>query len=197
MEMHMKENLKTILLVEDDAPQRKVLAGFLEKRGFLVASADSAAAALMQVEAGEPDLLLTDLRLGGPDGVSLLLQLRQRFPDLQAVVLTAFGTVDDAVRAMRAGAYDFVMKPVDLARLEALIEKALEKSALSREVRDLRETVEHSGAFDGLIGNSPAVTKITAQAVKVGKVLASRRSKSFASIADSPVRVARLGACIP
>lgn len=166
-------DMRTILLVEDDPPQRTVLSGFLEKRGYAVIAVDSAENALAKTEDRAPDLLLTDLRLGGPDGVSLLSDLRTRFPDLQGIVLTAYGTVDDAVRAMRAGAYDFVMKPVDLSRLQILIEKALEKAGLSREVRDLRATVQLSGAFDGLIGNSPGVAKIIAQAAKVAPSKAS------------------------
>ena len=68
---------------------------------------------------GPIDLLLTDLRLGGPDGIDLFQSLKVREPDLEAILLTAYGTVDDAVRTMRAGAYDFVMKPVDLGHLEA------------------------------------------------------------------------------
>jgi DNA-binding NtrC family response regulator len=164
---------QTILLVEDDGPQRKVLSGFLEKRGYRVIGADSASTATAAATLEPPDLLLTDLRLGGPDGVELLEALRKDFADLQAIVLTAYGTVDDAVRAMRAGAYDFVGKPVDLARLEALIEKALEKSNLSREVRDLRETVKNTGAFSGLIGESAVISKIVAQAIKVAPSKAS------------------------
>jgi two-component system NtrC family response regulator len=163
----------TILLVEDDAPQRKVLSGFLEKRGYRVIGVDSATAAMSAAASEPPNLLLTDLRLGGPDGVELLSALREQHSDIEAVVLTAYGTVDDAVRAMRAGAYDFISKPVDLQRLETLIEKALEKSNLSREVRDLRETVKNSGAFLDLIGDSAAIQKIVHQAAKAASSKAS------------------------
>lgn len=161
------DHSQTILLVEDDAPQRKILNGFLEKRGYRVLSADSANSALSIALDTQVDLVLTDLRLGGPDGVELLKSLRERHNDLQAIILTAYGTIDDAVRAMRAGAYDFVSKPVDLARLEVLIEKALERSFLDREVRSLQETVKNTGAFSEMIGNSTAVQQMTAQATKV------------------------------
>ncbi len=164
---------KTILLVEDDRPQRKTLRGFLEKRGYHVIDAESAEAA-SKVDSGIViDLLLTDLRLGGPDGIDLLEALRERSPDLQAIVLTAYGTVDDAVRAMRAGAYDFLSKPVDLTRLEILIEKALEKSSLSQENRALCQVVKNTGAFGGIIGESPEIRRIIDLAVKVASSRAS------------------------
>ena len=114
-----------------------------------------------------------DLRLGGPDGIALLKTLKDRHPDLQALVLTAFGTVEDAVRAMRAGAYDFLSKPVDLDRLEALAEKALERVRLSRENRSLREVVKSSDAFAELIGESQAMRQVKELAVKVAPSKAS------------------------
>jgi len=163
----------TILLVEDDAPQRRTLGGFLRKRGYAVLEAASAAEAEVQAGAHGVDLLITDLRLGGPDGVAVLRALRARHPDLQGIVLTAYGTVDDAVRAMRAGAYDFMAKPPDLDRLEALIEKALERVLMARENRGLSEAVASSGAFAELVGESAAMR----EAKQLGaKVAASRAS---------------------
>lgn len=168
-----EETEGTILLVEDDAPQRATLAGFLRKRGYAVHQAASAAEAEQVAAAAPPDLLLTDLRLGGPDGVSLLAGLRRNDADLQAIVLTAYGTVEDAVRAMRSGAYDFVAKPVDLDRLEALVGKALERVRLAREIRGLRETVKASGAFSELIGDSPPMSRVKDLAAKVAPSRAS------------------------
>jgi two-component system NtrC family response regulator len=163
----------TILLVEDDDPQRKTLSGFLRKRGYEVLEAASAAQAEQEAAAHPVDLLLTDLRLGGPDGISLLESLKKRHPDLQALVLTAFGTVEDAVRAMRAGAYDFLAKPVDLDRLEALVEKALERVRLARENRSLREVVKSSDAFAELVGESENMRQVKELAVKVAPSKAS------------------------
>jgi DNA-binding NtrC family response regulator len=162
-----------ILLAEDDVPQRKILAGFLKKKGYLVLEAGSAEEARAASGQNQVDLLLTDLRLGGPDGIELLTSIRQNLPDVQAVVLTAYGTVDDAVRAMRAGAYDFLSKPVELARLEVLVEKALEKVSLSRENRSLSEAVKSSGAFSIVVGQSAAVQKILGLAAKVAPSRAS------------------------
>ena len=163
----------TILLVEDDDPQRKTLSGFLRKRGYSVLEAASAGQAEKEAAAHPVDLLLTDLRLGGPDGITLLESLKKRHPDLQALVLTAFGTVEDAVRAMRAGAYDFLAKPVDLDRLEALVEKALERVRLARENRSLREVVKSSDAFAELVGQSEGMRQVKELAVKVAPSKAS------------------------
>jgi two-component system NtrC family response regulator len=163
----------TILVVEDDAPQRKTLAGFLRKKGHVVLEAGSASEAHERANEDDVDLLLTDLRLGGPDGIELLGSLKTRHPDLQALVLTAYGTVDDAVRAMKAGAYDFVAKPVDLARLETLVEKALERVQLARENRGLREVVKASGVLGDLVGESEAMRKVKELALKVASSRAS------------------------
>lgn len=168
----MTRKATTILLVEDDEPQRRILAGFLRKRGYEVAEASGAQTAENQAKHADVDLLLTDLRLGGPDGIELLQKLKTEQPDLQALVLTAYGTVDDAVRAMRAGAYDFVSKPVDLGRLEALVEKALERVELAKENRGLREAVT-SGAFSDLIGDSQTMAKVKKLALKIAPSKAS------------------------
>jgi DNA-binding NtrC family response regulator len=163
----------TVLLVEDDVAQRRTLTGFLAKRGYEVVEASSASAAAEQAESRSVDVLLTDLKLGGRDGVDLLVELRERSPELQAIVLTAYGTVDDAVRAMRAGAYDFVSKPVDLERLELLLEKALERVELARDNRALSEVVKASGAFSGVVGESAAIRKVIELAAKVAPSKAS------------------------
>ena len=157
----------TILVVDDEALQRRTLSGFLKKRGYQVAEAASADEAQQRAAAAPIDLLITDLRLGGPDGVTLLQTLKAHHPDLQALVLTAYGTVEDAVRAMQAGAYDFVAKPVDLDRLGALIVKALERVQLSRENRGLREVVRSTGALDELVGESSVMQRVKELALKV------------------------------
>ena len=169
----MPELPQTLLLVEDDRPQRQTLAGFLRKQGYQVLEAGSAAEAEDLVGSGDVDLLLTDLRLGGMDGVTLLERLRRRLPHLQALVFTAYGTIDDAVRAMRAGAYDFLQKPLDLERLQVLVEKALEKVELQRENRSLRELARAAGAFSELVGDSEALRRIKELALKLSATRAT------------------------
>jgi DNA-binding NtrC family response regulator len=163
----------TLLVAEDDPAQRRMLAGFLRKAGYEVEEAGSAVEARERARDRGIDLLITDLRLGGPDGIELLGDLRRIHPDLQAIVVTAYGTVEDAVRSMRAGAYDFLGKPVDLARLEALVAKALEKVGLTRENRSLRQAVEVADAFGDWVGDSAAVRQVKDLAVKVAPSRAS------------------------
>ena len=170
--MNMRDRA-TLIVAEDDAAQRRMLAGFLRKAGYDVEEAGSAAEASRKAQDHRIDLLITDLRLGGPDGISLLEDLRRVHPDLQAIVVTAYGTVEDAVRSMRAGAYDFLGKPVDLARLEALVAKALEKVGLSRENRSLRQAVEVADAFSDWVGDSAAIGLVKELALKVAPSRAS------------------------
>lgn len=163
----------TLLVAEDDPAQRRMLAGFLRKAGYGVEEAGSAVEASERARDRGIDLLITDLRLGGPDGIALLEDLRRDHPDLQAIVVTAYGTVEDAVRSMRAGAYDFLAKPVDLARLEAVVAKALEKVGLARENRSLRQAVEVADAFADWVGDSPAIRQVKELAQKVAPSRAS------------------------
>lgn len=169
----MQDDKHTILLVEDDEPQRKTLAGFLRKRGYEVLEAESSEQAGQMAAEQEIDLLVSDLRLGGPDGIQLLDSIKEHNPDIQALILSAYGTVSDAVRAMRSGAYDFLTKPVDLERLEALIEKSLRVVTLSKENRDLKEVVKISGVFDDLVGQSNGIMKVKELAARVAPSRAS------------------------
>jgi two-component system NtrC family response regulator len=162
-----------LMVVEDDLGQRRMLSGFLRKAGHDVLEAGSADEAVRLARENDVDLLITDLRLGGPDGIELLQTLRRDHPDVQAIVVTAFGTVADAVRAMRAGAYDFVAKPVDLDRVQALVDKALEKVALARENRSLRREVAVADAFAEWVGGGPAAREVKALAAKVAPTRAS------------------------
>ncbi len=164
----------TILVVEDSGAQRSVLEGFLRKKGYRVLGAGSAKDALERCAGEEVELLLTDLRLGGQDGISLFREMRGLLPALQAIVLTAYGTVEDAIAAMKLGAYDFVSKPVDLDRLETLVEKALEKGRLEGENRTLAAVVGNTDAFSGVIGASESMAKLVQ--------LASRAAASRASV---------------
>lgn len=158
----------SLLVVEDDANQRKTLAGFLRKRGYRVAEAASAEEAERVARLSPPHLLITDLRLGGPTGVELLKSLKANFPDMEGLVLTAYGTIADAVDAMRAGAYDFCTKPLDLDRLELLVTKALERVSLRDENRRLRQATREE-AFRTLVGESAAMTRVRELGARVAE----------------------------
>jgi DNA-binding NtrC family response regulator len=141
---------RRILVVDDEAAQRGVLAGFLAKRGYDVLAAASGAEAMRQAAAHPIDLVLTDLRMPDQSGLDLLGQLRRLNPDVPVVVMTAFGTVETAVQAMKQGAADYLTKPIDLDELDVLVARSLERRALESENRELRHQLETRYRLQGL-----------------------------------------------
>jgi two-component system NtrC family response regulator len=139
-----------VLVVDDEESQRTVLGGFLRKRGLKVSTAASVDEALT-IAAGEVvDLVLTDLRMPGRTGLDLLDEVRRVVPDLPVIVMTAFGTVANAVNAMKRGAADYLTKPINLEELEVLVARTLERRALESENRELRRQLESRYQFEGL-----------------------------------------------
>ncbi|MCM2254117.1 MAG: sigma-54 dependent transcriptional regulator [Vicinamibacteria bacterium] len=144
----MSERL--ILVVDDEESQRKVLAGFLRKRGYTVEGAGSVALALEIAAARAVDLVLSDLRMPGGSGLDLLDGLRKVNPEIPVILMTAFATVQSAVAAMKQGAADYLTKPVDLDELELLVARVLERRALVSENRELRSLLESRHRLAGL-----------------------------------------------
>jgi DNA-binding NtrC family response regulator len=141
---------RTILLVDDEESQRRVLAGFLRKAGFEVLQASNAADAARLAERHTLDLVITDLRMPDRDGLELLGDLHRLNPGLPAILMTAFGTIQTAVDAMKRGAADYLTKPIDLDQLDALITRVLERRALLSENAELRRQVEEKYHLEGL-----------------------------------------------
>lgn len=161
-----EENKIVILVVEDDAPQRRTLSGFLKKKGYYVVEAENADAAAARAKEIKTDLLLTDLRLGGKDGITLLKELKDANPQLQAIVMTAYGAIDDAVKAMKNGALDFLQKPLDLDLLEAIVAKAAERSDMAKENAGLAQALANAEPFAAFVGNDPKIMEIKKTAAK-------------------------------
>jgi DNA-binding NtrC family response regulator len=131
-----------ILLVEDQTNVRRSMALLLEHDGHVVLEAAAAPEALRIAGTTRVDVLVTDVRIGGGhDGVALMRDIRARDGDVEVVLITAFGTIDDAVEAMKAGAYDYLTKPADPDRLLITVRRAAERADLAREVRQLRAQV--------------------------------------------------------
>lgn len=141
---------RVILVVDDEAPQRTVLAGFLRKRGLEVLTADGSAEAAQVVASRTVDLVLTDLNMPGGDGLTLLDAVRGINPEVPVILMTAFGTVSTAVEAMKRGAADYLTKPIDLDELEVLVSRTLERRALVFENAALREQLESRYRLAGL-----------------------------------------------
>ena len=156
---------KRILIVEDEAKMLRVLELQLQGSGYHVAKAESAERGLELLDKAQSGdrgfvLILTDLRLPGMDGLEFLSRARDRYPSLPVVVMTAFGTVETAVEAMKAGASDYVLKPFSLEDLTMTIEKVLELHALRDENIKLKAELERRYDFGQIIGRSPKMQEI-------------------------------------
>jgi len=131
-----------IIVVDDEKNQREMLAGFLNLKGYSVSSADSAESALELLGRKAFEIGLFDMKMSGESGLDLLRKAKDKDPELQVIVITAFGTVETAVEAMRAGAYNYLCKPINLEELLELIKTAGERHFLLAENRILRERLE-------------------------------------------------------
>ncbi len=149
-----------LLVVDDDRDMRDSLVDLLADAGYTVEASQTGGEALEMVQKSRPDLLITDLVMNGMQGLELLRAAKQRDPALAVVVITAFGTIESAVEAMRLGAFYYLTKPFKSADLLLLIERALEERHLRTEVQRLRKEVATHYQFEHLIGKSPAMQHV-------------------------------------
>jgi DNA-binding NtrC family response regulator len=161
----------TILVIEDEEKHRRVI-------GLHLASLDYEVKAVGTAEdgwklAGDADLILTDLKLPGMDGLELLEKLKGQNSRTPVIVMSAFGTVENAVEAMKRGAVDFLPKPFSLDHLSVVVEKALEVRKLRDENRELREALGHKYQFENIIGRSPAMQEIFATVERIAPTRAT------------------------
>ncbi len=150
---------QTILVVDDEASNRLSMERILERAGYHVLSAANGTEGLAMLRKEDVSLLLTDLKMPGMSGLELLKAARKLVPDVEVIVLTAYGTVETAVEAMKEGAYDFISKPLKRIELLSAVRNALEKQALSSENRRLKAQLEAQGGR-GIIGTSPAMQRV-------------------------------------
>jgi len=156
-----------LLLVDDDDQLRQTLARRFQRQGIAVTAVADAEAALGQAAQADFDVALLDLRLPGLDGIELLERLKVRQPELEALLLTAHGSIETAIQAMRKGAYDSLTKPVALLELEVHLQKAYEKARLARGQRQRVEQVGYESARYRLVGSGPALQKVVQLVQKV------------------------------
>jgi len=149
-----------ILLVDDEINIRGALVTMLEKRGHQVRGVATAEEGLEQLEAAPAELVITDLRMPGIGGMEFLRRVKRRWPDTEVLVMTAYGSIDTAVEAMRCGAYDYLTKPIDRERFPIVVEKALERHALTTENKQLRDRLETKVRFDQMIGESEPMQRV-------------------------------------
>ncbi|WP_437543168.1 sigma-54 dependent transcriptional regulator [Sorangium sp. So ce367] len=164
-----KRQSSRVLVVDDEASARSGLEKLLRQEGYTVDAAADGVEAIEVAAERPPDVVITDLKMPRMDGVALLGKLREQDPALPVIVVTAFGDVTSAVLAMRAGAEDYLTKPVDFDALLLTLERALERSALRVEAENLRRQLrERQGeGVEGLIGTSPAMQRVYRMARQV------------------------------
>ena len=143
-----------ILVVDDEINIRGALVTLLEKKRYQVRGAGTGEEALEQLETAAADLVLTDLKMPGMGGMEFLRRLKQKWPDTEVLVMTAYGSIDTAIEAMRCGAYDYLTKPIDRERFPLAVEKALERHALAFENKQLKDRLETRTRFDQMVGES-------------------------------------------
>lgn len=155
-----------ILVVDDEADIRDLIAGILEDEGHDTRLARDSDEALMQIEERRPQLVILDIWLQGSriDGLEMLKVIKQAYPDLPVVIISGHGNIETAVTAIRRGAYDYIEKPFKADRLVLVTARALEASQLRREVRELRE---RSTVSADLIGKSAAINQLKSQLERV------------------------------
>jgi len=149
-----------VLLVDDDLSMCEMLDESLARRGFVTAWRTSAQEAFHLLETEDFDVIVTDLNMRGTNGIDLCGRIVANRPDVPVMVLTAFGSLETAVAAMRAGAYDFITKPVEIDALALALERAIQHRALREEVKRLREVVNASRHFGEIIGASPPMRRL-------------------------------------
>lgn len=149
-----------ILVVEDEDVTRENLASVLARAGHVVETASDGSAALSRIAEAEYDLVVTDLKMPGADGLAVLSAARKAHPETEVIILTGYATVETALSALKSGAYDYVTKPFNLDEVRVLVQRALEKTALKRENRRLRGELAQWTEWEGLIGASPAMREV-------------------------------------
>jgi DNA-binding NtrC family response regulator len=149
-----------VLVVDDEAAMREVLSARLEKQGFAVETAESGNQAQERVAAASPDLIISDVVLPDISGLDLLQTLKAGDPHRPVILITAFGTVDSAVEAIKRGATDFLTKPIDYDKLISIIDVARAEISRRRKIRDLDAALSESGRFGEFVGRSAAMKAV-------------------------------------
>ena len=145
-----------VLIVDDDRAMCELLDFDLHRRGFMVQWRNRAEDAFRQVKEEDFDVVLADIHLPGMTGIELCERIVANRPDIPVITITAFGSLDSAVASIRAGAYDFVTKPIEVDILEAALNRAVSHRALQEKVKRLKGAAARARQFDDLIGRQPA-----------------------------------------
>ena len=152
--------LRSILIVDDEEPIRQVLTEVLSGHGYVVRAASDGEEALRELAAHDYDAVVTDVRMPRMDGLSLVRSVQQIAPDATVIVMSAYGSHDLALEAMKAGAYDYLGKPFRPDEVLLVLRKAEERERLRAENRRLRREIEASRGHAGIIAESPSMKEV-------------------------------------
>jgi len=164
----------SILIIDDEETQRNVLKGYLNKKGYTIYSASSGNEGVHLVRNNLIDIVISDFKMPDKTGLEVLEEVKQINPEISFVILTAYGSVENAVKAMRLGAFDYMSKPVDLDELDLMMEKIIENKNLKSEIRLLKSQLREKYKFESFISQSPKMEEALS--------LASRAADSKATI---------------
>lgn len=155
-----KAEKETVLIVDDEVELRNAIGGYLTQLGYEVQSASSGEEALDLVKSVPFDILITDMKLPGIDGTSVLQEALVLYPELIGIVITGYGTVENAVEAMKKGAYDYLAKPFQLVEISLVVKQALERRRLREENAYLKIQLKEKYRFENIIGNSKPMQEV-------------------------------------
>ncbi len=164
----------SILIVDDEDAQRNILKGYLEKKGYKIYSASSGNDGIKAVRNNLIDIVLSDFKMPDKTGLEVLEEVKKINPEISFVILTAYGTIENAVKAMRLGAFDYISKPVDLDELDLMIERIIENKNLKSEIQLLKSQLKEKFKIDSFISHSPRMEEVLS--------LASRAADSKATV---------------
>ena len=155
-----KAEKETVLIVDDEVELRNAIGGYLTEEGYEVQSASSGEEALDLVKTVPFDILITDMKLPGIDGTSVLQEALVLYPELIGIVITGYGTVENAVQAMKKGAYDYLAKPFQLVEISLVVKQALERRRLREENAYLKIQLKEKYRFENIVGNSKPMQEV-------------------------------------
>jgi DNA-binding NtrC family response regulator len=158
-----------ILVIDDEAAQRDVLTGYLKKKGYKIFSASSGKEGIEITKKNPVDIILSDYKMPDLNGIEVLEQVKKINPEISFVIVTAYGTVENAVKAMRLGAFDYISKPVDLDELDLMIERIIEHKNLKSENQLLKTQLQEKHKISSIVSQSQKMEEVINVAARVAE----------------------------
>jgi two-component system NtrC family response regulator len=156
----------SILIIDDEEAQRNILKGYLDKKGYRIFSASSGTEGIELIQKNMIDIVLSDYKMPDKTGLEVLETVKEINPEISFVILTAYGTIENAVKAMRLGAFDYIAKPVDLDELDLLLERIIENKNLKSEILLLKNQLKEKFKIDSFISHSPKMEEVLSIAAR-------------------------------